>query len=199
MKSISSLKKNALYFSLLIAASGSALALHQNDHSDMSQAERVVATIEDGHLPAIQQLLNNGLDVNQDLDNDGTPLIIAVQNGHKRVVEFLLSHGADVNLESETDGNPLVAAALSNELELLTYLHKSGAEIDAITEYDETALISASRAGHFEIVKYLVEQGADVNLGVVAKVRKGTELRTPLNGAKTAQIRDFLVSHGARY
>ena len=159
--------------------------------------KQIVDKIETGNLTVIQQLVAEGLDLNKDLGNDGTPLILAVRSGNLHAVQYLIKQGADINLQSETDGNPLVVASLNNNVELVKYLHEHGATIDAITQYDETALISASRAGHFEVVKYLVENGADVNLSVEAQVASGKELRSPLNGAKTNQIRTYLISKGA--
>lgn len=165
---------------------------------DDDPEERIVKILANGDMQQIESLFENGLSLNQNIDGDGTPLIIAAQNRNYELVEYLVDNGADVNLESTQDGNPLIAAALANDLSLVKYLHSHGAKIDAITKYDETALISASRAGHFKIVKYLVENGADVNLGVDANVRLGKEWRTPLNGARTEEIRQFLLSSGAK-
>lgn len=173
------------------------VALAHSSYGNSDQTEMMVDTIRQGNLVEIKQLFSNGLNVNEDIESDGTPLIIAIQSGNRKAVEYMLDIGADINLESETDGSPLVAAALNNNLELVKFLLNQGAVIDAVTEHDETALISASREGNYEVVKYLVENGADVNLSVEAKVLKGTELRSPLNGAKTKQIRDYLIAQGA--
>ena len=166
--------------------------------TDMDEGERIAHTISTGNLNQINQLFEQGLSVNQDIEREGTPLIIAVQADKQELVSHFLNMGADINLESRTDGNPLIVAALANNLGLVKYLHQNGATLDSITKYDETALISASRAGHFKVVQYLVENGADVNLSVMANVRGGKQLRSPLNGAKTSQIRDYLISQGAK-
>jgi ankyrin repeat protein len=165
---------------------------------DMNPSEEAVSILSEGNLTKVELLLNGGININDDLIGDGTPLIIAVQNNKKKLVEYLLGQGADINQKSVQDGSPLIVASLTNNIELVEYLHKQGASIDAVTEYDETALISASRAGNFQIVKFLVEQGADINLAVEAKTLKGSELRSPLNGAKTIAIRDYLIANGAR-
>lgn len=179
----------------LLATTAASFA-HQDEKLDPH--ELTVSAIEGGDVSEIEQLITAGLDINQDIAGDGTPLIIAVRSDNKELVKYLIGQGADVNVESMSDGTALTEAAANNNVELLTYLHLHGASIDAITLYDETALITASRAGNFQAVKYLVEQGADVNLAVQANVRFGKELRSPLNGAKTKQIKDYLISHGAR-
>jgi len=164
---------------------------------DEEPQEQVLRILTEGNLVKVEQLFDTGVDINQDIAGDGTPLIIAVQNDNKALVKFLLEKGADVDRESIRDGNPLIVAALTNNVELVDYLYQQGASIDAIVEHDETALISASRAGHFKVVKYLVEHGADVNLAVNTQTLKGMELRSPLNGAKTNQIRQYLLANGA--
>jgi len=165
---------------------------------DTESNDEIVRILSEGNLSKVEQIFDNGIDINLDIDGDGTPLIIAVQNKNKPLVKYLLEHGADVNRESIKDGNPLIVAALTNNVDMVQYLHQQGAEIDAVVEYDETALISASRAGHFQVVKFLVEQGADVNLAVEATTVRGKELRSPLNGAKTSKIREFLINNGAQ-
>ena len=165
---------------------------------DLESNDKFVRIISEGNLLKIEQLFDNNLDINHNIDGDGTPLIIAVKKRNLTLVKYLLDRGADINRESIKDGNPIIAAALSNDVDMVEYLYQRGAEIDAIVEFDETALISASRAGYFKVVKFLVERGADVNLAVEAKIFKGTELRSPLNGAKTSEIREFLINNGAR-
>ena len=165
---------------------------------DSESNDKIVRILTEGNLEKIEQVFDSNIDINHHIDGDGTPLIIAVNNRNKALVKYLLARGADVNRESIKDGNPIIAAALRNDVDMVKYLYRHGAEIDAIVEFDETALISASRAGHFQVVKFLVEQGADVNLAVEAKTLKGTELRSPLNGAKTSEIRAYLITNGAR-
>lgn len=193
-----SILKKTLTLTLLGVLTTTATTSFAYQDEELEQHEIIVLTIERGDVNQIEQLFTSGLDVNQDIEGDGTPLIIAVRSGNKELVEYLIDQGADVNVESTRDGTALTEAASNNDVELLNYLYQQGASIDAITLYDETALITASRAGNFQAVKYLVEQGADVNLAVEAKVKLGKELRSPLNGAKTKQIRDYLISHGAR-
>ncbi|NMP32085.1 ankyrin repeat domain-containing protein [Thalassotalea sp. M1531] len=187
------LKVTAFAATITLAASASFAHSYKDDGND--ETARVIAK---GKLAQIEQLIDDGLDINQNIGNDGTPLIIAVQSERNDIVKYLVERGADVNKASIQDGNPLINAALTNNVELLDYLHRHGAQLDIIVEHDETALISASRAGNFKAVKFLVEHGADVNLSVlVEKIRGDTELRSPLNGAKTKEIYRYLIANGA--
>lgn len=157
----------------------------------------LIIAIRHGNKELVEYLLALGADVNQESQQDGTPLIVAVQSANNELVKYLVSQGADVNQASIRDGNPIINAAQTNNLSMVEYLLAQGANIDDVVEHDETALITASRAGHFRIVKFLVEQGADVNLAVEATTLTGSELRTPLSGAKTRAIRDYLLAQGA--
>ena len=164
---------------------------------DKEQSDDLVELIESGQIAKISQVIDHGLDIDQEFEGDGTPLIIAVRNGDKALVEYLVSRGADVNKASIPDGNPLINAAITNNVELLYFLYQHGAKLDDIVEHDETALISASKAGAFQAVKFLVEQGADVNLAVKARTIRGSELRSPLSVAKNNEIKAYLLAQGA--
>lgn len=155
-------------------------AIHRNDYQTVSN------------------MLHNGLDINAVIEGDGTLLIMAIQAGHDTMVNSLIDAGADVNQAVIADGNPLINAAMTNNLSVAKRLFDEGALLDAIVEHDETALINASRKGHFEMVKFLVETGADVNLGVHVNTVNGNIYRSPLNGAKTTKIRDYLLNMGAK-
>ena len=173
------------------------------EHSNIStisplKGERLIEMIHNTSVSGIEQLINDGLDINATIIGDGTPLIIAVRNNNKEVVEKLIQWGADINLPAKNDASPLITAAMNNHLALAEMLFLQGANIDTVIDDDETALINASRQGHYQMVKFLVENGADVNLAVTANTLRGNELRSPLNGAKTTEIRDYLVLMGAK-
>tara|TARA_R110002167_G_C12687214_1_gene652045 strand:+ start:289 stop:876 length:588 start_codon:yes stop_codon:yes gene_type:complete len=160
--------------------------------------ELLEQAIHGNDYQTVSNMLDNGLDINAVIEGDGTLLIMAIQAGHEAMVYGLIDAGADVNQAVIADGNPLINAAMTNNVSVAQRLFDEGALVDAIVEHDETALINASRKGHFEMVKFLVENGADVNLGVNVKTVKGNIYRSPLNGAKTTKIRDYLLSVGAK-
>jgi len=171
---------------------------HHMSHADNAKGELMIQAIRHNDLNKIKALINNGMGINENIVGDGTPLIIAVQRNKKDIVKALIDLGADVNQATDIDGNALITAAMKNNVAIAQLLVQQGADLDAIVINDETALITASRAGHFEMVKFLIENGADVNLGVQVKLVKGTEYRSPLNGARNMKIKQYLESNGAK-
>jgi ankyrin repeat protein len=171
---------------------------HHKSHSNNPNSELMIRAIRYNDLNKVKALLGNGVGINENLEGDGTPLIIAVQRNKVELVQALIDLGADVNQATDIDGNALINAAMKNNVEIAQLLLDQGAKLDAVVINDETALITASRAGHFEMVKLLVENGADVNLGVQVKLVKGTEYRSPLNGARNMKIKQYLKSNGAK-
>jgi len=179
----------------------SAIEKQSNRYANLSreQGELLMEVIEDNDLEMLTLMIDNGLDINTMVVGDGTPLIAAVQHGHRELVEKLLELGAEVNKPAEGDGNPIIMAAKANNLEIAKYLLDQGADVNAAVTGDETPLINASAEGYLEMVKFLVASGADVNLGVEVSLRNGkTEYWNPLNRAQNQEIKDFLVSNGAR-
>jgi len=172
--------------------------MHHKSHSSNPNGELMIRAIRHNDLNKVRALLDNGVGINENIAGDGTPLIIAVQRNKVELVETLIDLGADVNQATDIDGNALINAAMKNNVVIAQLLLDKGANLDAIVINDETALITASRAGHYEMVKFLVENGADVNLGVQVKLVKGTEYRSPLNGARNMKIKQYLSENGAK-
>jgi len=162
------------------------------------KADLMIQAINYNDIEQVKALVNNGVGINENLAGDGTPLIIAVQRNKKAIIQALIELGADVDFATHIDANALINAAMTNNVEVAQLLLNHGATIDAIVVNDETALITASRAGHYDTVKFLVENGADVNLGVNVTLLNGTEYRSPLNGAKTHKIKQYLIDNGAK-
>ncbi|KAI9759778.1 MAG: hypothetical protein M4579_002077 [Chaenotheca gracillima] len=74
-----------------------------------------------GHMEAVEELIQNGADVNA-IDWLGSgPLLLAAQGGKSRIVELLLSHGADPTVESAAGITPLHALVYfkDEEVEIL--------------------------------------------------------------------------------
>jgi hypothetical protein len=179
--SISDTRQNAQHYSLLPA----------------SQGEQLIAAVMKNDIATIEQMQNEGVDINTPAIGDGTALIIAVKKDNRQMVQALIDLGANVNQSSNGDGNPLINAAMTNNLVLAQLLIDNGAEVNAIVRRDETPLINATRRGHFAMTKLLVSQGADVNLSVTTPRSDGSKRRSPLNMSRNSEITNYLIANGA--
>ncbi len=179
--SINDTRQNAQHYSLLPSADG----------------EQLIAAVMKNDVAAIEQLQNEGVDINTPAIGDGTALIIAVKKNNRQMVQALIDLGADVDQSSRGDGNPLIAAAMTNNIELAQLLIDNGANINAIVRRDETPLINATRRGYFEMTQLLVSQGADVNLSVKTGATDGNKIRSPLNMSRSNKITNYLIENGA--
>jgi ankyrin repeat protein len=54
---------------------------------------------QDSHLDVVECLLEEGVSMNQAMNNGFTPVLIATENGHFDLVDYLIDNGADLNLE----------------------------------------------------------------------------------------------------
>jgi BlaR1 peptidase M56/Ankyrin repeats (3 copies) len=165
--------------------------------TELDQLEQLLDKVQRRDLAAVRQLLALGYPVNTAMPGEGTALMLAVRARDKAMVDLLLAAGADVNQSSRRDGNPLIIAAQLGDLQLAQQLVQAGADVNAIVLADETPLINASFIGDLAMVQYLVQQGALVNLKVEATMMDGSELRSPLNRAATAEVRAYLLQQGA--
>ena len=200
-----------LFTGILLTLTGYAIASHSPSNTvtyvasdapksqqNQQQADQLIQAIKQNQLSKIEQMINNGFDINTPLQGDGTTLMLAVKHNNPSLVDSLINLGADINQASLGDGNPLIVASKQGHLNMVKHLIDLNADINAIVKHDETALITASRQGHYDIVKYLVEKGADVNLAVNASTLKGSIMRSPLNQAANNTIKDYLISQGAQ-
>jgi hypothetical protein len=202
------------YSNLTRAESEAVIALiRRNDYERLSQyvadgldinvpllgdGTALIVAAREGNRPMVEHLLALGADIDQTALGEGSPLINAIAGNHPDLARDLIAWGASVDTTSVTDGNALIAAARVGNTETAGLLYRSGADVNAITPNDETPLITAARHDHLPMVSLLVESGADVNLGVEAATGSGrVEYRTPLNSARSAAIRDYLLAAGA--
>ena len=91
----------------------SSLLLNAVKHSDVipnNQETKFLQKIKEGDIENVQHLINAGVDINVQDENDMTPLMIASVDGHKELVEQLIKSGADVNLQNTSGDTPLIYA-----------------------------------------------------------------------------------------
>ncbi|HSF14850.1 MAG TPA: ankyrin repeat domain-containing protein [Vicinamibacteria bacterium] len=111
-----------------------------------------------GHLEAVEALLQAGADVNQVAEGSKTsPLLIATMNGHFDLASYLLERGADPNLASE----PAAVTPLYSVINL-KWAPRAG--------YPQPTAQHQQKLTHLDLMKALLEKGADPNARVTKKV-----------------------------
>lgn len=148
---------------------------------------------EQGSLQTARLLLENGADVNNQLNQDRNPLITACQNDRLDVVMLLISMGADVNHNNSEGVSALQMAFIYKCFEIAGYLLKNGAQISEAKSYHDPPLLTSCNCGNFEMVKMLCEHGANINQ---QSMRNQNALEAACNHGDIAIVQ-FLIDHGA--
>ena len=75
-----------------------------------------------GDLNRVQQLADEGADLDVTLQRGETPLIVAALEGHTEVVEFLIARGTSVQARNDRGFTALHAAAFRGHLAIVELL-----------------------------------------------------------------------------
>jgi ankyrin repeat protein len=118
---------------------------------------------ENGHIKAVEALIEGGVNLNQARTTDGTtPLFMACQKGHLKVVEALIA--VKVNLDQTCNGvTPLFIACEGGRIKVVEALIEGGANLNKAQTNGETPLYVACQNGNIEIVKALIAGGANLD------------------------------------
>ncbi len=129
----------------------------------------LIKAVENKDVNKINELLQQGADVNFKDENEYSVLIHAAINHsdieqesikYANIVRILLANGADINAKDEQDYTALRFAAADNNIETVKALLEANnppADPNIQDNMDEkTALHAASEEGHVEIVKLLL-------------------------------------------
>ncbi|CAK9089673.1 Ankyrin-1 (ANK-1) (Ankyrin-R) (Erythrocyte ankyrin) [Durusdinium trenchii] len=116
----------------------------------------------EGHLKAVEILLEAGASVNRPDDFPDTPLYVAAECGFYELVEVLL------HAKARTDGlgdcqTPLWIASSKGNSKVVELLLEAGADKNTNLTGD-TPMCTAAKNGHLEVVQMLLEAGADKEL-----------------------------------
>ncbi|XP_061169145.1 serine/threonine-protein phosphatase 6 regulatory ankyrin repeat subunit B-like [Saccostrea echinata] len=123
-----------------------------DDESDSPNLHQLARA---GNEAQLQEIINNGCDVNLE-DSDGlTALYIATKRSHTKIVEILLQNGACVN----TKHNPL---HIVRDLAIAHLLLQAKGDLNARDEYGNTPLHKAIIAGKENLVEFYLSVGADI-------------------------------------
>ncbi|XP_061533343.1 ankyrin repeat, SAM and basic leucine zipper domain-containing protein 1 [Phycodurus eques] len=124
--------------------------------------------ISEGNVGAIEQLLDNGIDVDCKLCFDWTPLMCAVGVANDNVAKFLLDRGANGNFSK--DGWTVLMAgctALAKEDKIarcVDLLLSRNADPNMADRSQVTCLMLAARDNYCKVLNLLASHGADLNM-----------------------------------
>lgn len=129
---------------------------------------------KDGDLAALQQHLEDGVDVNRTPKERGSALGVAAFAGQIDAMKLLIGHGADVNIRNDDGNTPMHGAAFFGEFDAVELLLDSGADLNLRNDKGETPRDSAATpwsrdlAGIVQFIATIV--GVEVDM---AEVRTG--------------------------
>eukprot|EP01100_Stratorugosa_tubuloviscum_P011645 TRINITY_DN5235_c0_g1_i1.p1 TRINITY_DN5235_c0_g1~~TRINITY_DN5235_c0_g1_i1.p1 ORF type:complete len:222 (-),score=64.01 TRINITY_DN5235_c0_g1_i1:55-720(-) len=139
-------------------------------------ALKLIDSIVDNDFNQVQYFIQNGADVNIQLDTkicqllisrhasvntDYIPLYVAAKCGHLEICSFLIEKGANINRGYDfLPGSAFHIAVSKGYYNICELLIKNGAYIN---QGIDTPLYLAAQNGHIEICKLLIEKGANLN------------------------------------
>lgn len=120
--------------------------------------------LQEQNTAKLYRLIDHVDDVDMQLENGRTALMVAAKHGEPQLVEKLLASGADVNLANENGGTALMFSSLSGDVATVRKLLESGAAVNATGKFDWTAIMVAAAKGYDDIVTELISHDAEPNI-----------------------------------
>jgi ankyrin repeat protein len=129
--------------------------------------EDLMQAIHQKDIAKIEVALDNGADINGELNGD-TPLLMAIVRGGKvEVIEYLLDNDADIEQGTSyySERTPLMVALTNSNKEVVTLLVERGADVNA-TDKNGKTILQQLREGRTYIEtpyyeKLLLDAGAE--------------------------------------
>ncbi|XP_040050040.1 ankyrin repeat, SAM and basic leucine zipper domain-containing protein 1 isoform X1 [Gasterosteus aculeatus] len=144
-------------------------SFHATDVGDaVAQDTLMKRAIDKGDIGTVQQLLDNGLDVETRLRFEWTPLMCAVSVANYDLAKLLLDRGASANF-SKDHWTVLMASCTASATEDQTarcveLLLSRSADPNMVDRSQMTCLMLAARDGHSKVINLLVSHGAAINV-----------------------------------
>ena len=102
--------------------------------------------------------------LDEQLENGATALIVASREGKINVVRDLLGSDVNINLTNNDGNNALWFACFRNHLNLMRLLINGGIDLDNQNDNGVTVLMYAASSGKTDAVRLLLKAGANPHL-----------------------------------
>jgi len=116
---------------------------------------------EAGQEDRVEELLKQGIDVNEQAEFGWTALLYASAQGYPRIVRQLLDAAANPDIGNVHGITPLMYGARYGNIEVCRLLLECGANPNLQDVYGMTSLMIATIGGHADIVEMLLGAGAN--------------------------------------
>jgi type II secretory pathway predicted ATPase ExeA len=133
----------------------------------------------------LQSIIQSGRDIDFELPDGKTALMLASEQGNASAVRQLLAAGAAPNARSRNGGTALMYAASIGSNAVVRMLLQSGSAVNSMNVEGRTALMAAAASGHVETVRILLENGANVG---TTSIHGRTALNYAQEGGHTAVV-----------
>lgn len=163
---------------------------------DGNEWNALLLAAEDGELPIVRFLVEQGVDVNTVIDNGRTAFISAASEGHLHVLDYLLAQGVDLQTPSRKNCVALLYAAGGGHNDVVQYLLELGVSVD-VRHNGWTAFLVAAQNGKLETIKLLLQHGADINETVEEQQWKGRNALIIACSEDYSDIVRFLIDRNA--
>ena len=130
----------------------------------MSRNKTLHEASQDGDTELVEQLIENGADVNESDRHRLTPLHHACAKGKTETAITLIEMGANINALDRYNMTPLHHACVEGKTETAEALIEMGADIDAKTTHELTPLDLACGNHRTNVAKLLIDNGANPKL-----------------------------------
>lgn len=159
--------------------------------------DEIFDVIKKNDITKMQSLLASGYNINKDLVDGITPLMLSTLNCSYDFVELLINSGANMKLLDIYKDNVLMFAATQGSKELAELIiSRSKIKIDSKNLYGWTALLFAIKFNNLDFARVLLEHNSNPNIylldGTSAlkfSIEKNKENKT---------ISNLLIDYGAR-
>ena len=137
----------------------------------------------------IQDLINEGVHVDNCDEKQRTALHLACVKGNNTIVSFLLSHGANPNCKDVNLNTPLMLACLSRNIPTITLLLKKGANPNLCDSKGNNALnIAQNRLTHLQQCQVACEYLRDELMHIITMIREFIHQSEQIQNSTNSQV-----------